>query len=102
MSHLPVQLNCDSFLLEQQSLSTERTFPQFKALTFMIVIQQLVLVLKVFHDRQIKVLLSIVSSNLIEELKMADEMETIKWRPSKSTPSLQHSSNVGSPHIQSS
>ena len=26
---------------------------------------------------------SIVSSNLIEELKMADEMETIKWRLSK-------------------
>ena len=59
--------NSRSFI--QQSLSSERTFPQFKAPTFMIVIQQLVLVLKVFHDRQIKVLLSIVSSNLIRRVE---------------------------------
>ena len=59
--------NSRSFI--QQSLSSERTFPQFKAPTFMIVIQQLVLMLKVFHDRQIKVLLSIVSSNLIRRVE---------------------------------
>src|SRR5438552_22609 len=35
------------------------------------------------HDRQIKVFPSLYTLTRLEELKMADEMETIKWRLSK-------------------